>query len=211
MLAGPCLACAARAGPTLMALERLSRACGPHRVPAADAHDLPTPALQCLGDGAVEESTIGGRHLEAESVVVRWDDAAADLYRGGTNEIGEQSAGVVSHGPGDSHDAYSKGARCSLQSSPTPPEPRLSVPVMRCSAGLVWPMCRKPHKPCCSGRYRRLKGCWLAGAPYKIPRCVDQGAGGDVSPAGMAPPARLAAELAVLASIPATLLSGGPG
>jgi len=72
---------------------------------AADAHDLPTPALQRLRDGAVEEGTIGGGHLEAESIVVRRDDAAADLHWGGTNEIGEQSAGVVSHGPGGSHDA----------------------------------------------------------------------------------------------------------
>jgi hypothetical protein len=71
---------------------------------AADAHDLPAPALQCLGDRTVEEGTIGGRHLETEGVVVRRDDAAADFHRGGTHKIGEQSTGVVSHGPSGSHD-----------------------------------------------------------------------------------------------------------
>jgi len=81
---------------------------------AADANDLPTPALQGLGDRAVEKGAIGGRHLEAEGVVVRRDDAAADLDRGGTNEIGEQSAGIVSHGPGGSHDAHTPKAQAAV-------------------------------------------------------------------------------------------------
>src|SRR5215470_15314419 len=79
--------------------------------PVADAHDLPALALQHPRDGAVEEGAIGGRHLEAEGVVMGRDDAAADLGGRGTDEIAKQLTGAISHGPGGRHDTDTPKAR----------------------------------------------------------------------------------------------------
>ena len=69
------------------------------------AHDLPALALQHLGDGAVEHGAVGGGDLQAEGVVARGHDAAADLEG---RRLGTRHAAPVAvfHGPGW-HDAYS--------------------------------------------------------------------------------------------------------
>src|SRR5215831_17007460 len=139
---------------------------GPYRAPAVDAHDPPALALQDLGNSTVEKGAIGGRHLQAEGVEMRGDDAPADLHGRGTGKIGEQSAGAISHGPGGSHDADTPRARPAAQSLPTAPEPRLSAAVSgRSGARCVRPMCHKPNDPAVPGDTTQLLGILLSATP----------------------------------------------
>jgi len=134
----------------------------PYRARAADAHDLPALALQDLGDSTVEKVAIGGRHLQAEGVEMRRDNAPADLHGRGTGKIGEQSAGAISHGPGGSQDADTPKARPAARSLPTAPEPRLSAAVNGRSGSVCEANVPQAKQPCCSGRYNSwgiLLGC----------------------------------------------------